>query len=202
MIFVSMHCSEIHWSEVTSVWWCLKSPPINCLLNGLFRLTTKGTPNLDISGPFGRGMPTWLVDSPHKGPLMWIVFPCHDIIMSLYWSACQSARQQLKWNPKNLILQIKGHLSETTAYCHCNKAYFLTKTCCSSPHVREDGMSFISSNSWFIYIMPQLLQWYMQYDVILDPIITAPNSCLAPHPLVHHVYVCVWLHLVYQMRGP
>ena len=23
----------------------------------------------------------WLVDSPHKGPVMWKVFPCHDIIM-------------------------------------------------------------------------------------------------------------------------
>ena len=32
--------------------------------------------------PFVRGIHQSLVDSPHKGPVMWKGFPCHDVIMS------------------------------------------------------------------------------------------------------------------------
>ena len=30
---------------------------------------------------FVRGIHQWSMDSPYKGPVMWKVFPCHDIIM-------------------------------------------------------------------------------------------------------------------------
>ena len=30
---------------------------------------------------FVRGIHQWVVDSPHKGPVMWKAFPCHDAIM-------------------------------------------------------------------------------------------------------------------------
>ena len=34
------------------------------------------------SYPFLRGIHQWLVDSPHKGPVMWKTLPSHDIIIT------------------------------------------------------------------------------------------------------------------------
>ena len=39
----------------------------------LFRLTTKKTSNVDVTGPL------WPVDSPHKGPVMLKEVPCYDV---------------------------------------------------------------------------------------------------------------------------
>ena len=51
--------------------------PLNRLFNGLFRLTKERTSMLHITGP------RWPLDSPHKGPVMWKVFPCRDVIMDI-----------------------------------------------------------------------------------------------------------------------
>ena len=54
----------------------------NCLLNNLFRLTTiKEYISAAYYWPFVREIHWWLVDSPHIGPLMHIVFPGHDIMV-------------------------------------------------------------------------------------------------------------------------
>ena len=51
---------------------------LNRLLNNLFRLTTNKIPKLCITGALqGESM----VESPHKGPVMQKVFPCHEFIM-------------------------------------------------------------------------------------------------------------------------
>ena len=62
-----------------------------------------------------------LVDSPHKGPVMWKAFPCHDIIMS----------------PRpfdlNVIEKYSTTLSTIRAYAYV--FFFLTKdTSISHPH--------------------------------------------------------------------
>ena len=35
---------------------------------------------------FSEGNHQWLVDSPHKGPVMWIVLSCHDVMMDPHHS--------------------------------------------------------------------------------------------------------------------
>ena len=73
------------------------------LFNSLFRLTSNQTPKLHITGlcegdqhgicglPWQIAIHQWIpitngqspVDFPHKGPVMWKVFPWHDIVMLL-----------------------------------------------------------------------------------------------------------------------
>ena len=49
-----------------------------CMINRLFRLTSKKTPKFCASLiPWWGGSPS--VDFPHKGPVMQKLFPCHDI---------------------------------------------------------------------------------------------------------------------------
>ena len=78
-----------------SIAWCIQLfPPIavmshehhsisnhqqlDCMINRLFRLTSKKTPKFCASLiPWWGGSPS--VDFPHKGPVMQKVFPCHDI---------------------------------------------------------------------------------------------------------------------------
>ena len=50
---------------------------LNCLLNNLFRLASKATLEPCIIGPW------WRESTQHKGPMMWKVFPCYNIIMYL-----------------------------------------------------------------------------------------------------------------------
>ena len=40
--------------------------------------------------PFVRGIHPSRVDSPHKGPVMWKHFPCHDIIMYITLRLCHN----------------------------------------------------------------------------------------------------------------
>ena len=52
------------------------------LVNNLFRLASKKTPKLYITGPLQGGSEhRSLVDSPHKGPAMRKALQCHNIIM-------------------------------------------------------------------------------------------------------------------------
>ena len=77
-------------------WWenmnWLHKFELNCLLNSLFWLTTMKTSKLCNADPFYQGeytsqwpfvsvMHLWPVDSPHKLPVMWKVFSCHQVIM-------------------------------------------------------------------------------------------------------------------------
>ena len=39
-----------------------------------------------LSGTFVKGLDQWPVDSPHKEPVMYKVFPCYDITMSQMYS--------------------------------------------------------------------------------------------------------------------
>ena len=54
----------------------------NCLFNSFFRIKMKKTSKLSIPGSFCReSTDDWWTPSPHKAPVMWKVFPCHNIIM-------------------------------------------------------------------------------------------------------------------------
>ena len=53
----------------------------DCSFNRFLKLTPKKTSKLCISGTFVRGIHWSPLDSPHKGPVMQIVFPWHDISM-------------------------------------------------------------------------------------------------------------------------
>ena len=54
--------------------------PHDCLLNRLFRRRSKKTSKPRISGLL-RGIHRWLVNSPHKWPVMRKMFPFDDVIM-------------------------------------------------------------------------------------------------------------------------
>ena len=67
-----------YWNSVTWASWRIKSPQLNYLFNGTFRLTTTELiKNLRISVLLSGRIQLWLVDSPHKGPVMRKFLPCH-----------------------------------------------------------------------------------------------------------------------------
>ena len=53
---------------------------IDCLFSSLFRWTTKTVSKLHIIEPFVRESHQWLVDSPHKGPVIQKPLSCHDVV--------------------------------------------------------------------------------------------------------------------------
>ena len=77
MQWASAITSAYHYSDVTLVSWHLKS-----LATQLFvQAHNKGNIKVPHNWRFGLGIHQWLVDSPHKGPVLRNAFPCHDIIM-------------------------------------------------------------------------------------------------------------------------
>ena len=72
----------VTYNDITWASWHLKS-----LATWLFCSTASGQQQRNITGlhywPFVRGIHWWPVDSPHKGSVMWKLFPCHDAIMWL-----------------------------------------------------------------------------------------------------------------------
>ena len=61
---------------------------LHCLLSRLFRLASKKTSKLRVTGLF-RGIHLWPVDSPHKGPVMRKMFPLDGGIMFCYIFCCK-----------------------------------------------------------------------------------------------------------------
>ena len=51
--------------------------------------------------PLVRGIHRWPVDSPHKGPVIWKAFPCHDVII-LYAIYAVPYNQTLSLQHENL----------------------------------------------------------------------------------------------------
>ena len=85
--------SSLHWRhkehDGVSNHLCL-----DCLLNSLFRCRSKKTPNLCVTG-FVRGIHLWPVDSPHKGPVTWKMFPFALWVNSVpLWCTTQSVPQR------------------------------------------------------------------------------------------------------------
>ena len=75
-------------SEVTHLVEMLHSMPkqwkLDILFNSLFTLIKRSLSlKFTSQAPFERGIHLWLLDSPHKRPVMWKVLLCHDV-MSLY----------------------------------------------------------------------------------------------------------------------
>ena len=66
---------------------------IDCLLNSLFRLTSKETPRLPITG-FVMGIHRWPMDSPHKESVMRKAWRHHGSVNHSH-GACCSARPVL-----------------------------------------------------------------------------------------------------------
>ena len=69
-----VHCSYIKWAS-----WLLQTPVRRLVIQKL--VYTDNNKNLDNWFIFRR-IHKWLVDSPHKGPVMQKVFACHGVIMN------------------------------------------------------------------------------------------------------------------------
>ena len=61
--------------------------PHGCLLNRLFRQISKKTSKLRVTGLCVGNSPG-PVNSPHKGPVTWKMFPFDDVIMHIYINTC------------------------------------------------------------------------------------------------------------------
>ena len=71
------HSLQCHHNEHDGV---SNHQPLDCLLNRLFRRRSKKTSKLHVTG-LREGNHQWPVDSSHKGPVMWKMFPFDDVIM-------------------------------------------------------------------------------------------------------------------------
>ena len=78
----------LHYSDVMQVSQHLKSLATR-LCKSFLSLTAKNTSKLHITVPLSGEFVWWKVDSPHKGPLIWKIFPIpmswhhHDILTSI-----------------------------------------------------------------------------------------------------------------------
>ena len=66
--------------------WHLKSLATQMFVQQLVQASIKATLKLCTTWLLLRENHQWLVDSPHKGPVMWIVFSCHDVMMDPHLS--------------------------------------------------------------------------------------------------------------------
>ena len=71
--------SNVKWPQRHLNWTAYK------LLVQQFAQAIKGNIKAPDHWPFVKGIHQWLVESPHKGPLMRKVFPFHDFLM-LHWN--------------------------------------------------------------------------------------------------------------------
>ena len=70
-----------YYSDVTWASLHLKPLAAQLFVQKLVWVNTKDNVKAPHSWLFVRGIHRWPVDSPHKGPAMWKVFPCHFIFM-------------------------------------------------------------------------------------------------------------------------
>ena len=93
---ISYTFSALRWRH-TSITTCyFIHNPINLLVHGLIKLSNKSS-KLRITDPF---LGTSPVDYPHKGTVMWKVWPCHDVIVKYLPPASVSERcsgDQRRW---------------------------------------------------------------------------------------------------------
>ena len=78
--------SDVRWAPLYS-----KPLASQLFVQQLGHETNKGNIKVQHYWPFVRGIHQWLVDSPHKGPVTWKAFPCHDIMMgriTAIWHLC------------------------------------------------------------------------------------------------------------------
>ena len=78
---VPWRCGHVLWAS-----WHLKSLATQMFIQQLVQASIKATLKLCITWLFLREIYQWLVDSPHKGPVMWIVLSCHDVMMDPHHS--------------------------------------------------------------------------------------------------------------------
>ena len=55
--------------------------PLDCLFYALFKLTSKKTSKVRVTGPLWGKIHRWPVNFPHKGPVTRKMFPFDDVIM-------------------------------------------------------------------------------------------------------------------------
>ena len=72
--------SCVQYNDITWVPWGLKSPATRLFVQQVIelKLTRKKTSTPTITAPL------WLLDCPHKGPVIRKAFPCHDLVMASY----------------------------------------------------------------------------------------------------------------------
>ena len=69
--------------------------------------------------PFVKGIHWWPVDSLHKGPVMWKVFPCHDVIMTLTSSSSSSSPLSLSLSSWHFCFSVCSMVTTMAQYVSC-----------------------------------------------------------------------------------
>ena len=101
---------------------------LDCLLNHLCRCRSKKTCKLCFTGL------QWLVDSPHKGPVMWKMFPFKNVIMKqldgLVQERCNSIAKALEFsciNPERKWERERERERERVCVCVSLSAFLGTE---------------------------------------------------------------------------
>ena len=112
---------------------------------------------------FVRGIHRWPVSFPHKGPVIWKMFPFDDVIM-------KQINKKMQWNPGEgelcVFVIFMANLPSLFSYCI---KYVVYSTAFSQLWFRE-------RNYFYVPIVP-LLAKVLRADVLLVCDVNYPHNC-------------------------
>ena len=86
----------LYYNDVTWTSYSLKSFVIRMVVKQLMHTHIKET-SIYVLLALCEGIHQWLVNSLHKGPVMWKKLPCDDIMMALCVALCSISQQICAW---------------------------------------------------------------------------------------------------------
>ena len=117
-IIVPQQCSDharsalTHCSDATRALWRLRSPTIQLFVQPCVHTYIKENIKAMRYWPFVRGIHRWAVDSPHKGPVTWTMFPCHDVFMG--FNTYTNKTQEIENRADFLVCSVRTYVSGPT----------------------------------------------------------------------------------------
>ena len=149
MTSLGHHCLSNHWE-------------LSSLFNRLIRLTTTKIKALHTCPLWGEPH-WWLVDYPSIGPIIWIVFPCPDIVMLhvqnswvIAWMTCK-----LQYT---LVSFQKNNLNMWNYYLALRETTTVAKKCAGQMnHVHELIKTFLTQS--FFYC---IIHWFVLHSCLFS----------------------------------
>ena len=99
----ALYLDRIHYSDVIMSVMASQSTSRTIVYSNVYSGTDQRKHQSSASLAFVRGIHQWLVNSPHKAPVMQKMFPFHDVIMNIQKIA-------LIWTAPNIIDEITASI--------------------------------------------------------------------------------------------
>ena len=128
--------------------------------------------------PFVRGIHQWLVDSLHKGTVMWKMFPFDDIIINFFYFITISLRHMILYDPSDIqgILGPDAYLTSVNLQPSWSRWMVVASRYCPSmcgfPSERASNASSISMSSSYHVLWTKCYHGNACYHIQLCPITT------------------------------